>query len=166
MISIANPSDSENLERDASRKIPENQAKVRPELLVENTLSQSKLVTAKTVSYSLPNSSFRSLLLKAIPPFFGIALLVLIWSIIAVKNTSLPSPWVTLIEAIEVFSDPFYQTGPNDQGIGWNIYASLKRVAVGFGLAAAGLPIRALSRRFNSRATTPAVAPAPAAPRE
>ena len=44
--------------------------------------------------------------------------------------------------------------------------AGLKPTLSGFGLAAAGLPIRALSRRFNSRATTPEAAPAPAAPRE
>jgi hypothetical protein len=35
----------------------------------------------------------------------------------------------------------FYQDGPNDMGIGWNVLASLQRVAVGFGLAAlAGIP--------------------------
>jgi nitrate/nitrite transport system permease protein len=89
------------------------------------------------------------LLLKVLPPLFGIALMVLIWSIIAVKDSSFPSPWVTLQEAIKVFSDPFYQNGPNDQGIGWNIYASLKRVAVGFGLAAiVGIPLGFLIGRF------------------
>jgi nitrate/nitrite transport system permease protein len=32
--------------------------------------------------------------------------------------------------------------GPNDMGIGWNVLASLQRVAVGFGLAAlAGIPL-------------------------
>lgn len=93
--------------------------------------------------------SFRPLLLKVLPPLFGIALMVLIWSIIAVKDSSFPSPWVTLQEAIKVFSDPFYQNGPNDQGIGWNIYASLKRVAVGFGLAAiVGIPLGFLIGRF------------------
>ncbi|MBR7792962.1 nitrate ABC transporter permease [Undibacterium sp. FT147W] len=94
--------------------------------------------------------SFRPLLLKVLPPLFGIALMVLIWSIIAVKDSSFPSPWVTLQEAIKVFSDPFYQNGPNDQGIGWNIYASLKRVAVGFGLAAVvGIPLGFLIGRFS-----------------
>jgi hypothetical protein len=32
--------------------------------------------------------SFRPLLLKVLPPLFGIALMVLIWSIIAVKDSS------------------------------------------------------------------------------
>ncbi|MCH8619337.1 nitrate ABC transporter permease [Undibacterium sp. TS12] len=93
---------------------------------------------------------FKPFLLKVLPPLFGISLLILIWEIIAVKNSSFPSPWVTLQEAVKVFSDPFYQKGPNDQGIGWNIYASLKRVAVGFGLAAVvGIPLGFLIGRFR-----------------
>ena len=102
------------------------------------------------VTSQKPPRSFRPLLLKVLPPLFGITLMVLIWSIIAVKDSSFPSPWVTLQEAIKVFSDPFYQNGPNDQGIGWNIYASLKRVAVGFGLAAiVGIPLGFLIGRFS-----------------
>ena len=95
-------------------------------------------------------SRMRPFLLAVLPPLLGVALLVLVWEIIAFKNTAFPSPMVTLEEAIKVFSDPFYQKGPNDQGIGWNIYASLKRVAVGFGLAAAvGIPLGFLIGRFK-----------------
>ncbi len=94
--------------------------------------------------------SLKPLFLAILPPFLGIALLILVWEIIAVKTSSFPSPQVTLQEAIKLFSDPFYQNGPNDQGIGWNIYASLKRVAVGFGLAAAvGIPLGFLIGRFK-----------------
>jgi nitrate/nitrite transport system permease protein len=90
------------------------------------------------------------LFLALLPPFIGLALLVLVWEIVAAKNAGFPSPLVTLKEAIIVFSDPFYQKGPNDQGIGWNILASLKRVAVGFGLAAAvGIPLGFLIGRFK-----------------
>ena len=94
--------------------------------------------------------SLRPFFLSVLPPLMGISLLILIWEIIAVKTTSFPSPWLTLQEAIRLFSDPFYQKGPNDQGIGWNIYASLKRVAVGFGLAAVvGIPLGFLIGRFK-----------------
>lgn len=96
------------------------------------------------------NISFRSFFLSVLPPLMGIGLLILIWEIIAVKTSSFPSPWLTLQEAIKLFSDPFYQKGPNDQGIGWNIYESLKRVALGFGLAAAvGIPLGFLIGRFK-----------------
>ena len=51
--------------------------------------------------------------------------------------------------ASAIFSDPFYQKGPNDQGIGWNVLSSLKRVGVGFGLAALiGIPLGFVIGRF------------------
>ena len=108
----------------------------------------------KTVRLSI---SFKPFFLAVLPPVFGIALLILIWEIVAIKTSSFPSPWLTLQEAIKVFADPFYQNGPNDQGVGWNILMSLERVAVGFGLAAlVGIPVgfaigrfEFLSRMFN-----------------
>jgi nitrate/nitrite transport system permease protein len=94
--------------------------------------------------------SFRPFLLAVLPPILGLAFLVLVWSIVAANNSGFPSPLVTLKEAIIVFSDPFYQKGPNDQGIGWNILASLKRVGVGFGMAAAiGIPLGFMIGRFK-----------------
>lgn len=87
-------------------------------------------------------SRWPGLVMRVVPPLAGLAFLVLIWQIIAVKNGSFPTPLVTLQEAIKLFSDPFYRTGPNDQGIGWNVLASLQRVAIGFGLAAVvGIPL-------------------------
>ena len=95
-------------------------------------------------------SPWRPLIMAIVPPLAGLAFLILIWEIVAAKNANFPSPMVTLIEAIKVFSDPFYLKGPNDQGIGWNIYASLKRIAVGFGLAAAvGIPLGFMIGRFK-----------------
>jgi nitrate/nitrite transport system permease protein len=88
----------------------------------------------------VPNG--RAGLLAVLPPLLGLALLVLIWQGIAANNSSFPSPAVTWDAAVKLFADPFYSNGPNDQGIGWNILASLKRVALGFGLAAAaGIPL-------------------------
>jgi len=77
-------------------------------------------------------------------------LLVLVWQIITVKNSSFPTPAATLEEAIKLFSDPFYRNSPNDQGIGWNLLASLQRVGVGFGLAAlVGIPLGFLIGRVQ-----------------
>src|SRR5438445_2024241 len=105
-------------------------------------------------------SSLRTLFLTVLPPFLGLALLVLVWAIVAEKNSGIPSPLLTLNEAINVFSDPFYRKGPNDQGIGWNILASLERVAVGFGLAAlVGIPLGFMIGRFEflSRMAAPVI---------
>jgi nitrate/nitrite transport system permease protein len=80
----------------------------------------------------------------------GLVFLVLVWQFIAIKNTNFPTPLVTFTEAVKLFSDPFYRTGPNDQGIGWNILASLQRVAIGFGLAAVvGIPLGFMIGRFK-----------------
>jgi nitrate/nitrite transport system permease protein len=93
---------------------------------------------------------WRSYMLAVLPPLFGIALLVLVWQIVSLGNSSFPSPLTTFGEAVKVFSDPFYQKGPNDQGIGWNVLSSLKRVGLGFGLAAAvGIPLGFMIGRFK-----------------
>lgn len=92
----------------------------------------------------------RTILLTVLPPLVGIAFLLLVWQAIALNNTAFPTPAVTWAEAVRLFADPFYNKGPNDQGIGWNILASLKRVAVGFGLAAmVGIPLGFIIGRFK-----------------
>src|SRR3546814_5753017 len=70
-------------------------------------------------------------------PLIGFALLLLAWKLISLRIGDIPSPESTLLAAYELFKNPFYDNGPNDMGIGWNILASLGRVALGFMLAAA-----------------------------
>jgi len=85
-----------------------------------------------------------------LPPLAGIALVVLVWQMIAARNAAFPAPVATLREALVLFADPFYRNSPNDQGIGWNVLASLQRVALGFGLAAlAGIPLGVLIGRVG-----------------
>ncbi|MEN4919958.1 nitrate ABC transporter permease [Achromobacter spanius] len=81
--------------------------------------------------------------LKAVVgPIAGFALFVLVWQVVAMRIPEIPTPGVTWRAAVELFSDPFYDNGPNDKGIGWNLLASLERVAAGFGLAAlVGIPV-------------------------
>ncbi len=94
---------------------------------------------------------WRGLWLKIVPPVMGMALLVGIWQLIAMGSKgAFPTPSATAVQAVSIFSDPFYSKGPNDQGIGWNIWSSLKRVAVGFGLAAlVGIPLGFMIGRFT-----------------
>jgi len=87
---------------------------------------------------------------RLIPAVLGMGLLVVAWQIAALNSKGFPTPLSTLDSAITLFSDPFYHAGPNDQGIGWNILASLQRVAIGFGLAAiVGIPAGFLIGRFT-----------------
>ncbi len=60
-------------------------------------------------------------------------MLLLARQLAAMHSKGFPTPLSTLDSALTLFADPFYQDGPNDMGIGWNVLASLQRVAVGFG---------------------------------
>ncbi len=76
-----------------------------------------------------------------LPPMIGIACFTLVWALVS-ATSDLPGPAKTFDTAVQVFGDPFYDKGPNDQGIGWNILNSLSRVAMGFGMAAlVGIPL-------------------------
>lgn len=82
-------------------------------------------------------------------PLAGFALFVLIWQSISMLIPEIPTPGVTFASARELFAHPFYNNGPNDMGIGWNVLASLRRVGLGFGLAALiGIPLGFLIGRF------------------
>ena len=94
---------------------------------------------------------FSVLWLRVLPPILGLGLLVLVWELVFMATKgSIPSPKETFLQAVVLFSDPFYRNGPNDQGVGWNVLSSLKRVALGFGLAAiVGIPAGFLIGRFT-----------------
>lgn len=141
-VTNANAHANEAGKTPASASAPATAATVPP--------PKKEVTMAKPSAFSPLAMKLKAIAFKLLPQFLGLAMLVLLWTIIAEKNSALPSPWVTLLEAIKLFSDPFYQNGPNDQGIGWNIYASLKRVAVGFGLAAViGIPLGFMIGRFS-----------------
>jgi len=94
-----------------------------------------------------------------LPPVIGIVCFIFVWALVS-ATSDLPSPAKTFDTAVQVFSDPFYDKGPNDQGIGWNILNSLSRVAMGFGMAAlVGIPLGFLIGYFGflSRAMAPII---------
>ena len=99
----------------------------------------------------MPTINLKQIVLRVLPPVLGMAFLVAIWGLVSFSSTNnFPSPKETLMQAVQVFSDPFYSNGPNDQGVGWNILSSLKRVAMGFGLAAVvGIPFGFMIGRFE-----------------
>ncbi len=85
-----------------------------------------------------------------IPMVIGVLLFIGLWALLSRYTPSLPGPAKTWEAAKLVFSHPFYQNGPNDQGIGWNILNSLTRVGIGFGMAAlVGIPLGFALGRFR-----------------
>ena len=94
--------------------------------------------------------ALRDVLRVIIPPLFGVALMLGIWALVAIKSGNIPGPDKTWVAAVKLFADPFYRNGPNDQGIGWNILTSLGRVGLGFGAAAlVGIPLGFMIGRFR-----------------
>src|SRR5260221_4072526 len=74
----------------------------------------------------------------------------------------IPDPITVWHAAVKIFADPFYSKGPNDQGIGWNVLSSLRRVGIGFGMAAlVGIPLGLVTGgfRFISGMAAPVIAP-------
>jgi nitrate/nitrite transport system permease protein len=72
----------------------------------------------------------------------GFAALVAVWQVGSSRVANLPPPSDTFTKLQDLLSDPFYDRGPNDKGIGLRMLASLQRVFSGFGLAVAvGVPV-------------------------
>ena len=67
--------------------------------------------------------------------FAGIGLLAFggLWSLLSLyTEAALPGPLATLTVLKEMLSDPFYDYGPNDKGIGLQLFNSIKTVLMGF----------------------------------
>jgi nitrate/nitrite transport system permease protein len=124
----------------------------REELRAERAAKPASAAAAAFAPQRPPREpiDWSGLALRVFAPIAGLGLLIGIWALLTMKSSTFPTPAATFIEAIKIFSDPFYSNGPNDQGIGWNILFSLERVAVGFGMAAlVGIPMGFMIGRFE-----------------
>ncbi len=95
-------------------------------------------------TYSLPEQILNSVLAfirkhprKILAPIVAIGTCLIIWQILCNDPKSpLPSPLTVIDQTWELIINPFYDGGGTDKGLGWQIFASLQRVAVGYSLAA------------------------------
>jgi nitrate/nitrite transport system permease protein len=124
----------------------EKELKIKRESNIQSKTLNEVVVQREPTKLEMQTKAFFQWFL---PPLFGILLLLAVWTLISHQSQNLPGPVSTFKAAVVLFSDPFYVNGPNDQGIGWNIIESLKRVGLGFGLAALiGIPLGFLIGRF------------------
>ncbi len=88
----------------------------------------------------------RELGFQLVPPLITLALLIGLWELLCSGPTaSLPPPSRVVTDTWELIVNPLYDNGGNDKGMAWQIYASLKRVALGYMLAAiAGIALGVL----------------------
>ncbi len=124
-------------------------AKASAKVTPKAATSAAKAGTAVVAQPVRDPYDWRALFGRMLPPLFGMAMLVAIWALLTMKGGAFPTPAATFDAAVKLFANPFYQKGPNDQGIGWNILFSLERVGLGFGMAAVvGIPLGFMIGRF------------------
>jgi nitrate/nitrite transport system permease protein len=125
--------------------------KTAPVKRVAATEAELAAATSKANTQMQRARQWNNFWMAVLPPLMGLGLLIGIWTLVSITTKgSIPSPYETGVQAIDIFSDPFYRKGPNDQGVGWNVLMSLERVAVGFGLAAlVGIPAGFVIGRFT-----------------
>ncbi|OZY83744.1 nitrate ABC transporter, permease protein [Cellvibrio mixtus] len=76
------------------------------------------------------------LTVRVVPALVVIGILVAIWQITCSRpDSNLPSATTVFEETRYLIENPFYDNGGTDVGMGWQLLASLKRVAIGYTLA-------------------------------
>jgi nitrate/nitrite transport system permease protein len=106
-----------------------------------------------------------------LPPILTLAALIGLWEILCSSPTaSLPPPSKVVSDTWQLITEPLFDGGGNNKGLFWHIYASVKRVALGYTLAAIGgiafgvlvgsskLAMRALDPLFQVLRTIPPLA--------
>lgn len=72
-----------------------------------------------------------------LPPLVTIGVLLIVWEALAVNMPAgLPAPSAIWTDSRELILHPFFDNGGVDKGLFWHALTSLKRVAIGFSLAA------------------------------
>ena len=99
---------------------------------------------AEVVTLPRPRASFaamagrrvREMAANTLPFLVTLAALLVLWEIICSQpGAALPAPTQILSDSWELIAHPFYVNSGNDVGLGWQIWASLQRVAVGYAIA-------------------------------
>lgn len=109
-------------------------------LTLNDIADQTEVLMSGTANDVVKNEKLKlilnSVLIKLKSTAFagiGIALFVGFWSLLSLyTKDALPGPLATFTVLKEMLSDPFYDYGPNDKGIGLQLFNSIKTVLLGF----------------------------------
>lgn len=102
----------------------------------EMTAVQESVIQNKSENKLLENENVRALLLFLL----SLGIFLLFWELgakLKLFAKGVPTASLTIKELWYWVSHPFYNNGPNDLGIGWNLLISLRRVAIGYTIASA-----------------------------
>lgn len=109
------------------------------------------LIAPEPKANSALNRTKDIVLNHVLPPAVVLFLLVGFWEILCSQpGSSLPSFTQVITDTRELILHPFYDNGGNDVGLGWQLLASLKRVAYGYSFAVlAGIALGVLIGQFS-----------------
>ncbi len=118
----------------------------RPRAMVSGLKPADSRMTAPTkASIELPAGSediertarIRERARTFILPVVALFFIGLFWEIYSQRpGVVLPGPIKTVTESWKLIAHPWFDNGPNDKGLGWQLLSSLQRVAMGYSLAA------------------------------
>ncbi|HYG87753.1 MAG TPA: nitrate ABC transporter permease [Azospirillum sp.] len=81
----------------------------------------------------------KNLVANILPPLVALTVLLGVWQLLCMgTGASLPAPSKVVTDTWTLIVNPFFDNGGTDKGLFWHLFASLKRVAIGFSLAAVG----------------------------
>lgn len=109
---------------------------------VTDTIATPRASTAPAASLAAAAAArvwelTRAFVAKVLPPLITVAILAAIWELYGKSvGSTLPPPSKVVADTWPLIKDPFFDHGNLDKGLAWHLYASLRRVAVGFSLAA------------------------------
>lgn len=98
------------------------------------TVIRERVVQNNRENKLLDNENVRALLVFLL----SLGLFLLFWEMgarLKLFAKGMPTASLTIQELWYWVTHPFYNNGPNDMGIGWNLLISLRRVAIGYTLA-------------------------------
>ena len=97
---------------------------------VASSTSPKLVAVSKYTMYTIFNAS-KSIFYTCL----GLGAFILFWHLCSMlTNGELPAPAATFSVLFEMLLNPFYDYGPNDKGIAIQLWASVQRVFLGFGL--------------------------------
>ena len=120
------------------------------------TVIDKRVIQAPKKSQWANNENIQALVLFIV----SLVLFLLFWEIgakLKLFAKGMPTASLTLKELWWWLTNPFFNNGPNDLGIGWNLIISLRRVAIGYTIASViAVPLgiligisRVASKAFN-----------------
>ncbi|MCI9843227.1 nitrate ABC transporter permease [Flavobacterium pectinovorum] len=109
-------------------------------LTLSDITGQAEVLTSETIKDSVKSeklkliiSQFGTKLKSTVLAGIGVLIFIGFWSLLSsYTKDALPGPLATFTVLKEMLSDPFYDYGPNDKGIGLQLFNSIKTVLSGF----------------------------------